>query len=128
MKFYYTGNLSNVVKALNDQVLRAYNQLLRVFGRISCDVKTQLELFNSIVVPLILYGSDVWGIYNTHEVDKINLRFSKLILGVKQQTPNASVFDELGRFPLIVICKQRSLYYWIKIMKKPDLPMYEMFN
>jgi len=72
--------------------------------------------------------AQVWGIYNTHKVDKIHLRFRKLILGVKQQTPNASVFGELGWFPLVVICKQRSLYYCIKIMKKPDLLMYAMFN
>jgi len=55
MKCYYTGNLSNAVKALNDQALRAYDQLLHVFSRISCDVKTKLALFDSLVVPIILY-------------------------------------------------------------------------
>jgi len=113
---------------LNDQALRAYNQLLRVFSRISWTVQTKLALFDSLVVPIILYGSEVWGIYNTPEVDKIHLRFCKLILGVKQQTLNASVFGELGRFPLAVICKQRSLYDWIKVMNNPDSLMYEMFN
>ena len=58
MTFYYTGNMSNAVKALNDQALRAYSQLLRVFSRISCDVKTKLS-FVSLVVPIILYGSEV---------------------------------------------------------------------
>jgi len=98
--------------------------LLRVFSRISCDVKTKLALFDSLVVPLIMYGSEVWGIYNTPEVDEIHLRFCKLILGVKQQKSNASVFGELGRFLLAVICKQRSMYYWIKVMNKPDSLMY----
>jgi len=68
------------------------------------------------------------GIYNTPEVDKIHLRVCKLILGVKQKKSNASVFGELGRFPLAVICKQRYLCYFIKVMNKPDSLMYEMFN
>jgi len=75
MKFYYTGNVSNAVKALNDQALRAYNQLLLVFSRISFEVKTKLALFDSFVVLIIMYDSEVWVIYNTPEVDKIHLRF-----------------------------------------------------
>jgi len=39
IKFHHTGNMSNTVKALNDQALKAYNQLLHVFSRISVDFK-----------------------------------------------------------------------------------------
>ena len=128
IKFHHTGNMANTVKALNDQALKAYNQLLHVFSRISEAVKTKLALYDSLVVPIILYGSEVWGIYSTPENNKIHLRFCKLILGVKQQTPNAAVFGELGRFPLAVICKQQALHYWIKIMNKQDSLMYRMFK
>ena len=85
-------------------------------------------MFDSLVVPIILYGSEVWGIYSTPEIDQIHLRFCKLILGVKQQTPNDAVFCELGRIPLAVICKQRALHFWITIMNKQDSFMYRMFN
>jgi len=82
-------------------------------------LKTKLALFDCLVVdlPIILYGSEVWGIYSTPEIDKIHLRFCKLILGVKQKTSNGAV-----------ICKQRALHYWIKIMNKQDSLMYRMFN
>jgi len=65
--------MSNTVKALNDQALKAYNQLLHVFSRISVDVKTKLALFDSLVVPIILYGSEVWDIYSSPEIDKMHL-------------------------------------------------------
>ena len=37
------------VNVLNDQAVQSYNQLLRVFSRISVDVKAKLALFESLV-------------------------------------------------------------------------------
>ena len=84
--------------------------MLHVFSRLRVDVKTKLALFDSLVVPIILYGSEVWGIYSTPEIDNIHLRFCKSILGVKQQTPNAAVFGKLGRFLLAIFCKLRAMH------------------
>jgi len=75
INFYHTGNMLDTVKALNDQALKAYNQLLQVFSRISVDVKATLALFDSLVVPIIPYGLEIWGIYSTPEIDRMYLRF-----------------------------------------------------
>ncbi|KAH3748452.1 hypothetical protein DPMN_182898 [Dreissena polymorpha] len=56
-----------------------------------------------MVVPILLYGSDIWGFYNIKDVDKLHVRFLKNILGVKQQTPNYAVLGEFGRFPLSIL-------------------------
>ena len=108
IKFHYTGNMSHVIKTLYEQALKAYNHLLSIFSRVHVDVKTKLTLFDALVVPILLYGSEVWGIYNTNDVDKLHLKFCKLLLGVRPKTSNAAVFGELGRFPLSIICKQRA--------------------
>ena len=70
----------NAVKALSDQALKAYNSLLSVFSRINIDVKTKLSLFDSMVVPILLYGAETWGIYDFKELDKLHLKFCKHIL------------------------------------------------
>ena len=111
IKFHCTGILNRVVKTLNDQALKACNHLLSVFSRISLDIKTKLSLFDSLVVPIILYGSEVWGVYNLREVDKLHLKVCKLILGVRPQTSNTAVLGEFGIFPLSMLCKQRTLNY-----------------
>ena len=36
-------------------------------------------------------------------------------------------WGELGRFPLSVLCKERSLKYWIKVSKSPDLLVHQIF-
>jgi hypothetical protein len=105
IQLFYTGSMLNAVKTLSDQALKTYNNLLSVFSRINLDIKTKL----SPVVP----------IYNCKEIDKLHLRFCKIVLGVRPQTSNAAVLGELGRFPLSVICKERALKYWLNVMKYP---------
>ena len=36
---------------------------------------------------VLLYESEVWGIYGYKEIDKLHLQFCKHILNVKQQNP-----------------------------------------
>ena len=59
MKFHYNGNLEPGVKALSDQALKAANNLLALFKRMSFEVRTKLKLFDSLVSPILLYGSEV---------------------------------------------------------------------
>ena len=127
IKFTHTGNLSQAVKALSDQALKAYFSLLGLFDKVPLTVKTKLQLFDTMVVPILLYGSEVWGVYNFKEVDKLHIKFCKYILGVRQQTPNMAVYGELGRVPLSIICKERSIKFWTKIMKNIDSPIFNMY-
>ena len=79
------------------------------------DMQTKLLLFDRMISPILTYGSEVWGIYNYNEIDKLHHKFCKIILGVKTQTSNSAVLGELGRYPLSVICKERAIKYWLRI-------------
>ena len=127
VNFSYTGNLSNAVKILHDQALKAYSSLISLFSKVSLDLKTKLALFDSMVTPILMYGSEVWGVYNYKDVDKLHIKFLKYLLGVKKQTPNSAVYGELGRFPLSVLCKERSIKFWIKIMSSQASPIFNIY-
>ena len=73
------------------------------------DIETKLQLFDSIVTPILLYGSEVWGFENISNVEKIQIRFYKLLLGLNGSVSNVVTFGELGKFPLRVLCKERIL-------------------
>ena len=45
------------------------------------DIETKLQLFDSIVIPILLYGSEVWGFENLNNVEKIQIRFYELFIG-----------------------------------------------
>lgn len=127
VKFSYTGNLLNAVKSLSDQALKAYHNLMFIFDRVKLDIKTKLQLFNSMVVPILLYGSEIWGVYNFKEVDKLHIRFLKYLLGVRKQTPNMAIYGELGIFPLSIVAKERALKYWLKIKNSVNMPIFNAY-
>ena len=78
-------------------------------------IECQLDLFDKIVKPILLYGSEVWGFRNCGILEKVHLKFCKLLLNVKTSTANCLVYGELGRYPLIIDIKQRMISYWTKL-------------
>jgi tetratricopeptide (TPR) repeat protein len=128
LKLYYTGNLLYAVNALYEQALKAYHNLLVLFDRIDFDIKTKFYLFDTMVLPILLYGSEIYGAYDFKEIDKLHIRFCKYVLGVKHQTPNYAVYGELGRYPLSVLCKERAIKYWLKLNKNFNSPTFYFYT
>ena len=89
--FSKTGNLKLAVKALTEQANRAMNNLLALFKCTHVDLCTKCSLFDSLVVPILLYASEVWGIYGYTDIYILHMKFCKLLLGVRKQTVNAAV-------------------------------------
>ena len=56
------------------------------------DVESKLKIFESIVMPILLYGSEIWGFDNTSNVEKIQIRYYKNILGLHKNTSNVAVY------------------------------------
>ena len=63
IKFTRTGTFNDAVKLLHEQAHKAYFNLLLLFDRVDMDVKTKLSLFNSMVLPILLYGAEVYRVY-----------------------------------------------------------------
>ncbi len=82
-------------------------------------------MFDSLVKPILLYNSEIWGDeipkslqkeiikqanenyndkylkhVNDSPFEKIHVKFSKMVLGVKKQTSNLATKAEIGRYPL----------------------------
>ena len=96
--FLYNGSFG---KAKEKLVNQARSSLFAVYKRIrnqSIPIDLQLKLFHSIVEPILLYGSEVWGFETTREIERIHLQFCKRILSMRKSTPNFMVYGELGRF------------------------------
>jgi hypothetical protein len=49
-------------------------------------------------------------------VEKVLLKFWKLLLNLETFTANCLVYGELGRFPLSVDIKQRMISYWTTLI------------
>ena len=80
----------------------------------------QLDLFNSMVLPILFYGCEVWGFCQADSLERFYISFLKSILCVKQSTPNCFVYGEFGLFPLIIERKMRIIKYWFKVLNSSN--------
>ena len=82
-------------------------------------IQAALKLFDSTIVPILLYGSEVWSIYenvddkewDSNRIEKIHTQFLKRILGVNRSTTNIMVRGELGRYPLRIQTDSRTINF-----------------
>ena len=95
--------LARPKKHLYDQATKAMYVLISKSRRLNLSTDIQLHLFDSLVVPILLYGCEIWGYENNSLIEKLHLKFCKYILRVKKTTPSCMIYGELGRFPLDTI-------------------------
>ena len=65
--------------------------------------KISLKMFDTHILPILDYNSEIW-FPNKKEIDvleRIQLKFLKNLLGVRNQTSSVAVLADTGRFPLI---------------------------
>ena len=121
------GNFFQAQKHLSEQASKALYALSNILNDDVLLVQDKLKLFDSIILPILMYGSEIWGFCRSDDIEKVHLRFLKQILGVRKQTSNVAVYGELGRFPLFVLRKIRILKYWFKILTAPDSLLYKVY-
>ena len=73
------------------------------------------------MVPVLLYGSEIWGYENNDLTEKLNLKFCRKILRVNNSTSGCMVLGELVRYPLQLFVDQRMLNYWSRIVNHKDM-------
>ena len=78
-----------------------------------------LRLFHVSIVPILCYGSEVWGYMEGRSHQIVLNKFCKRILGVKCSTPNCAVAGELGQYPLSLIRQVNIVRYWCKLVSGP---------
>jgi hypothetical protein len=98
--FNYIGNFCTARKKLLDQ---ANNALYRKIRNLAILIDLQLELFDSLITPILVYSCEVWGFENKQGIEKMHLQYCKRILNLRSRTPNFVVFGEIGRFPVEII-------------------------
>ena len=115
--FKSNGNLKPCLAQLRNIACKAMYSLLKKSKRLGLDIDVQMHLFDSVVMPIALYGCEVWGFLNIDLLEKLHLLFCKMILKVKKSTPTCMVLGELGRFPVQYNVDLRLLCFWFKTIK-----------
>ena len=114
--FTCNGNYSKSMIAIKSQATRAMFSLVKKARKLNLSIDVQLQLFDSLVVPIALYGCEILGFKNVQIIEKLHLQFCKMILKVKNSTNNCMVLGELGRLPLAFNIDCRMLGFWHRLV------------
>jgi hypothetical protein len=113
--FNYNGTFLKAIKRQYDVASRAMFSIISKSRKLQLDIDTQVHLFNTMVIPIMMYGAEVCGYTNSKLIDKLQLRFCKMLLNVKRSTPNVMVLGELGMYPLDIYIKVKMISFWLKL-------------
>ena len=79
------------------------------------DIDTMFKLFDVCVLPIAIYGCETWGFENLQVVERLHLKFCKLLLNLKKSTCSAMVYGETGRYPVSLIVYEHMLGFWYRL-------------
>ena len=129
--FQSSGCFSLAKDDLYKRGLKAFFKMCRSFGSVYPNVKTLLHIFDHTVLPVLMYGSEIWGEFNPtssklrnksdfklasayegNHVDKMHIKFCKYILQVSKKATNIAILGELGRYPLYITIIKNIISFW----------------
>ena len=111
--FHYTGSVNFAKKKLVEQSQKALYAVYYKIRNIRRPTDLQLNIFDSLVTPILLYGCAIFGIGKHLNIEKVHLQLLKRILNVRATTPKFFVYGELGRYSLDINIKIRMLSFGV---------------
>ena len=81
----------------------------------------KFHLFESIIQPILLYGSDIWGAFTqcTKDINSVFMWFIRGVLRVKPTTCNIITIGESGMIPPSIKCHESVILNFIRMQCMP---------
>ena len=123
-----SGSFGHAISNLNDKAGKAMFPLIDTIFKFDLNIKTSIDLFHKLIVPIVLYGCEIRSTYSQHQIntmstdphmfghysinmnsERMHLKFLKLVLRVKRNCPSLCVLGETGELPLTIIAAIRMI-------------------
>jgi hypothetical protein len=85
-----------------DKAVVSMYEVLNLGRKHNLSMKCLLSLFDKMVKPILLYGREIWGFGNNDVLEKVHLKFCKMILNLQTSTPNYMIYGELSNLELFL--------------------------
>ena len=105
------------LRDLSDRASRAMFSLMKKSKYLNLPFDITIDLFDKTVLHILTYGCEVWGFTCLEMIEKVQLKFMKMLLHLKQTTPSYMIYGELGLYPVSIKIKTRMLMFWFKLLK-----------
>ena len=80
-----------------------------------------MKLFDHTVVPILTYGCEIWSFENIDIFERVHTEFLRKITKTRKTTPLYMLYAELGRYPLEITMKTRTIGFWNRLILDKDV-------
>ena len=112
-----------------EKARKAYFKIKKTIGLDNL-CKLLEKLFDSLVTPILLYCSEVWGVYldpgDSSIVEKFHMKFIKEIVGVNCKASNVACRAELGRLPLWAKISFSCIKFWEHLLTSENTLVFKI--
>ena len=128
VKLNHNGNFTLALKQLSEKALHALFGMRRQLNFSHLNPKYAIKIFDSIISPILLYNSEIWGMYVKNDfnnwdklpIEKVHLNFCKIYLAISRKASNIASRAELGKLPLIINVFKRVFKYITHLNSLPE--------
>ena len=129
-----SGSFSHAKLELEDKSLKAMFPLVDTIWKFDPGIKHSIRLFHKLISPIVLYGSEIWSSISNYQLKKLSkdpsilssllmgnqtetvqLKFLKLVLGLRRNCTTLAVLGEVGEFPIVLNGLVRMVKFWHRI-------------
>ena len=100
------------------RAMGALNRMMLTIPNITSDIT--LKVFDTQIMPILHYGSEVWGYSDSQCIERVQLKCCKNIMKIHTRVPGIAVRGEMGRLPLALNRRYNIINYWLRILKLED--------
>ena len=123
-----TSGLSPAIEFLCKAARRAMFGLYRRCQQLSIhDPVLKCKLFDTLVKPILCYCCEVWYALGSQaaldEMERVEIGFLKVLLGVPVQTKTLHVLSEFGRYPMHLTWQSQAAKYLGRLELPPCGPL-----
>ena len=113
--FNYNGSFRKAMEKQIMQARKAMYSLLQKARILKLPFDIVFELYEQCVIPVLLYGSEIWGFENLNSLETFHRKFFKLVLKSFRFTPNCMIYGETNSVDIKTKVNIRMAKFWLKM-------------
>ena len=114
--FSSSGSFLNCRKHIVQQAKKAMYALFTKANNAELPLDLTLKLFDHTVLPILTYGSEIFGFENLDMLEAVHNDFLRKLTKSRKSTPIYMLHGELGRYPIAVTIKSRMIAFWSRML------------
>ena len=127
--FNYNNTFYKSIARQISQAKKAMFSLITKSRRLDVPIDITLDLFDKLVLPILIYGSEVWGHSNLKPIEIFYRNFIRRLLKKGESTSNCMLYGETVKTSIQPIIEKRMISFWLRLTQdKPQRLIYVVYS